>query len=83
VKWKSIVWIPLHLSVYKGLVDREERVVRGAATVLSTLVPNARQIFRVLAEAQLEDDDQYDGQSCTANPYSLFRIANCSTILAT
>lgn len=43
--------------------DRAERMMRGASTVLQTLVPNARQIFKVLAEAQLEDDEEYEGAS--------------------
>ena len=35
-------------------ICREEGERQGAAVVLQTLVPNARQIFRLLAEAQLD-----------------------------
>lgn len=45
-------------------------MMRGASTVLQTLVPNARQIFKVLADAQLEDDDEYEG---AAQPLTLFQ----------
>ena len=37
----------------------EERLVRGAASVLLSLTPNARAVFRLLAEAQLRGTESY------------------------
>ena len=39
------------------LSGRAERRAAGAATVLRTLVPNARAIFRLLAGFQMADDE--------------------------
>lgn len=36
---------------------REESSMQGAAIVLRTLVPNARRIFQILAEQQMQDPE--------------------------
>ena len=42
---------------WKTLSKGEERHIRGAANVLRTLTPNARHIFRLLADHQLSCPD--------------------------
>lgn len=37
---------------------REESTMQGAAIVLRTLVPNARRIFSIIAEQQIQDQEQ-------------------------
>lgn len=37
---------------------REESSMQGAAIVLRTLVPNARRIFGIIAEQQIQDPEQ-------------------------
>ena len=44
--------------VARALTGRgEERLLRGASHVLLSLTPNARTVFRLLAEAQLQNSD--------------------------
>lgn len=62
-------WVWEHVSTYEPYtcevqtVPRvlsgrgEERLVRGAASVLLSLTPNARAVFRLLAEAQLRGNE--------------------------
>ena len=50
--------IPILRCCFAGRGDGERQ---GAAVVLQTLVPNARQIFKSLAEFQLNTDDASGG----------------------
>ena len=38
--------------------------MQGAAIVLQTLVPNARRIFSIMAEQQIQDPEQGDSECC-------------------
>ena len=50
------------------LPSRAERRAAGAATVLRTLVPNARAIFRLLADFQMADDEDGGAHSMPCSP---------------
>lgn len=45
-------------SILLACIYREESTMQGAAIVLRTLVPNARRIFSIIAEQQIQDPDQ-------------------------
>ena len=47
-------WVQLQLCEF----CREESTMQGAAIVLRTLVPNARRIFSIIADQQMQEPEQ-------------------------
>ena len=63
----TVQWVQLQLCEF----CREESTMQGAAIVLRTLVPNARRIFSIIADQQMQEPEQGMILGCLMQPVGI------------